>query len=103
MKRLYKYVIRLLKWMIAMGTPSCAAIGSRISRSIDGEVSAWDRLMIRLHTFGCEFCARYRRQLLYIHDQIQKTESFEAPGEARMSAAGRKHLKKMLRDANSSH
>lgn len=103
MKRIYKNIIRLLKWMIAMGTPSCAVIGSRISRSIDGEVSAWDRLMIRLHTYACEFCARYRQQLLYIHNQIQKTESFADPDEARMSAAKRDHLKKMLRDANSSH
>jgi len=86
-----------------MLTPSCEVVGYKISRSIDGETSVLDNLIIRLHTFGCVFCDRYRHQLIHIHEKLQKMQPAAAENELpAMGKASREQLKKILRDANRS-
>ncbi len=84
-----------------MLTPSCEVVGYKISRSIDGETSFLDNLLVRLHTFGCVFCDRYRRQLIHIHEKLQKVQpdisSDELPA---LGKASREKLKNILRNAD---
>ena len=101
MKRIYGFLSKIIKRIIAMLTPSCVTVGYKISRSIDGETSFLDNLIIRLHTFGCIFCERYRRQLIHIHEKLQKIQS-DIPSDdlPALGKAAHEKLKNILRNAD---
>lgn len=58
--------------MMAMMTPSCEIVTRQISESYDRKLSLRERIGIRVHTFGCILCERYRLQLMAIHRLLQK-------------------------------
>jgi len=102
MKRIYKFLAKLVKRMIAMSTPSCEIIGFKISQSIDAEASFFDKLLIRLHTFGCIYCYRYRQQLVHLHDKLQGLQPDDTLDSANLSTAACEHMKHVLRDSSAS-
>ena len=73
--------------IIARITPSCEVIGRKISESMDHQCSLRDRMIIKIHLFGCVLCERYRRQLLAIQGIFNRyAQEMEAgPGIAGMS------------------
>src|SRR5215471_18023078 len=42
---------------------SCKELSEKASDYLEGELSAWTRMKIRLHVFLCEHCRRYLHQL----------------------------------------
>lgn len=62
---------RLMNLIMSM-MPSCDVISQRISESYDRKLSLRERMSIRIHTLGCKMCERYRRQLVVIHDILQR-------------------------------
>ena len=52
-------------------TPTCEVVTKKISESMDHQISTRDRLRIRIHLLGCEFCARYEKQLVTIRQLIE--------------------------------
>jgi len=92
----------LLMKLMAMMTPSCEIITHRISESYDRKISFRERLSIRIHTLGCVLCERYRRQLLSIHDILQR---YSGDGEfieedEILPQASKERLKQRLQDSS---
>lgn len=48
---------------------SCKDVADRASALIDGELSAWDALQIRLHLAMCKGCGRFIEQMR-VTDQL---------------------------------
>jgi glutaredoxin 3 len=66
---------------------SCKELSERASDYLDGELSPWTRMEIRLHIFLCEHCRRYLRQLRLAVDTFAlsaKTDDEERAGENRI-------------------
>ena len=72
MKRLILKVNPWMMMVIARMTPSCEVIGRKISESMDHQCSLRDRMIIKIHLFGCILCERYRRQLLAIEGILNR-------------------------------
>ena len=88
--------------MMAMMTPSCEIITHRISESFDRKLTLRERLSIRIHTLGCVLCNRYRRQLVAIHDILQRySDNGEFAGEDEtLPQASKERLKQQLHDSS---
>ncbi len=57
---------------------SCKDVADRASALIDGELSTWDALQIRLHLAMCKGCGRFIEQMR-LTDQL--TAEVADPGE----------------------
>ena len=71
-----------------------------ISESMDRKLPLFQRMGIRLHLMMCEFCSRYRKQLLFIRQTLR---SGHAPSDSDctssgLSAEARKRIKKYVLD-----
>jgi glutaredoxin 3 len=65
---------------------SCEELSAKASDYLEGEVSPWLRMQIRLHVFLCEHCRRYLHQLRLAVDALAlsaKTDA-EERGEDRI-------------------
>jgi glutaredoxin 3 len=49
---------------------SCKELSEKASDYLDGELSPWGRMQIRLHMFLCEHCRRYLRQMRLAVDAL---------------------------------
>lgn len=70
MANLTKRIVDFMMPVMEKMTPACDIITQKISRSMDEKLSLKDRLQIRIHTFGCELCSRYRNQLITMRRMI---------------------------------
>ena len=78
MKKIVHKINMSLMMLIAMGTPSCEIIGRKISESFDHPLTIKERIQIKIHLLGCEFCLRYRDQLIKLHQMASKlADDFE--------------------------
>lgn len=96
-----KSIKKILKKMINRLTPSCEIISQKVSESMDHRLPLSDRIAIRLHLMVCQFCNRYRLQLLAIRDALnEKTKLEEPPGTGNecLSDQAREKMKKALRE-----
>lgn len=73
-----------------------------ISQSMDTSLPIVKRIRLRLHLRICEWCARYKRQLLLIRETLRR---FDAAGDRPEGRAGeilsedaRERIKKSLRN-----
>ena len=94
LKQINKWLMMLIMWL----TPSCEVITKKVSESLDHKLSPYDRLMIRLHTMECHLCARYRTQLLALHEAVQRlSDRFDELDDARLPEESKARIRKTLR------
>ncbi len=72
-----KGIQKLLMGAISILTPSCKVITHKISESMDHPISTYEKFQIRLHTMGCKFCNRYRKQLILVHSLLENYSESE--------------------------
>lgn len=62
-----KFLIKILKNMLMMATgmitPTCEVISQKVSESLDHDIGFYDKVRIKIHHIGCEFCRRYEEQI----------------------------------------
>jgi len=97
-----KIIMQIIKPVMDRLTPSCEVITQKVSRSMDEPLSFKERLQVRIHLMMCEFCTRYRQQLLTIRRRIQQhAEEWEegaVPSEAHLSPEAKQRIKEKLND-----
>jgi hypothetical protein len=47
---------------------NCKEVSRRISESMDHNISLYQRMLIRMHLLMCRYCARFRRQVLFLRE-----------------------------------
>ncbi len=47
---------------------NCKEVSRRISESMDHDISLYQRMLIRMHVLMCRYCARFRRQVLFLRE-----------------------------------
>jgi hypothetical protein len=45
---------------------NCREVSRRISESMDHHLPLYERMLIRMHLLMCRYCARFRRQVLFL-------------------------------------
>ncbi len=101
MKKVFVSLNKFVMKLIAMGTPSCEVITHKISESLDHPLSRKDRLMIRLHTYSCIFCARYRQQLLVLHEAMNRyAVQYPQTEDIGLSEETKEQIKEKLKKEN---
>lgn len=80
---------------------SCAEIMSLSSDSLTRALTAGERLQLRLHLMGCDWCTRYAQQVKALRVVVQKhPEWFEATPSVKFSAEARARIRRSLRAAS---
>ena len=51
---------------------SCKEASRLVSQQQDGDVSSWQRLVLRLHLAVCDGCERLERQLRFLRTAMRK-------------------------------
>lgn len=100
MANLAKKIIDFMMPVMEKLTPTCEIISQKISRSMDEKISIMDKLQIKIHTFGCVLCARYRDQLITMRRMLEKyskkvEEDISGPSE-RLSEEAAERMKLAL-------
>jgi len=97
-----KIVMKLIKPIIDRLTPTCEVITEKISKSLDEPLSLKEKIQIRVHTFTCILCARYREQLLAIRKlitrELEQTEDISLDKDLQLPENARERIKDQLRD-----
>ncbi|HHM23434.1 MAG TPA: zf-HC2 domain-containing protein [Bacteroidetes bacterium] len=72
----------LLMMLLHKLTPSCDIVTRKVSESLDRKLNLWEKIQVSLHLMVCEFCNRYRDQLLAIHQTLERhSHAGEPPPE----------------------
>ena len=79
-------------------SPSCRHVALLQSRSLDGPLSFWERLGMRLHLVLCRWCRRYRDQIHFIRKAAQDECRLHGHSHAGLPPASREQLKELLRE-----
>ncbi len=61
---------------------SCKEVATRASALIDGELSTWEALQMRLHLAMCKGCERFIGQLRTTRDLTESLPATEPPDKA---------------------
>ena len=97
-----KFIIKFIKPAIDRLTPTCEVITEKISKSLDEPLSLKEKIQIRVHTFTCILCARYREQLLAIRKlitrELEQTEDISLDKDLQLPENARERIKDQLRD-----
>jgi len=80
---------------------SCRQISILVSESLDRELPLRKRVAVWLHLMMCRFCARYRKQLLFLRDAAdayarQGEDLFSADSDS-LSPEAHERIKRALR------
>jgi RNA polymerase sigma-70 factor (ECF subfamily) len=51
---------------------TCREASRLISESLDRRISFWERIILKFHLLMCKFCSRYKRQMLFTREVIQR-------------------------------
>ena len=88
----------MLMMLLQKFTPSCDVITHKVSESLDRKLSLRERLQVSFHLMVCEFCTRYRDQLLAIHKTLERHTLAEEPPASlgSLSEEAREKIKQML-------
>jgi hypothetical protein len=81
---------------------SCAHAAELISRSLETNISWWQRFALRLHLFGCDLCRRFKRQLALVEEAGRRIGDGQNIGmrEAGLSKEARKRIQEAVAQAN---
>lgn len=97
-----KFIIKFIKPVIDRLTPTCEVITEKISKSLDEPLTLKEKIQIRVHTFTCILCARYREQLLAIRKlitrEIEQTEEISLDKNVQLPETTKKRIKDQLWD-----
>jgi hypothetical protein len=81
---------------------SCKDVTKLLSESMDRSLPLGKRIGVRLHLLICNFCARYKRQLLLIRETAMRlAETVGAPGESfgdTLSEEARERIRQSIRN-----
>ena len=92
-----------LKWQLilflARRLPDCKTITPTLSESIDRKLTLKERIIVRLHLFTCEACARYLDQIRLLHDLIHDHQ--HEPAISSLNETAKERMKAALTSINS--
>ena len=71
----------------------CRDLSERASDYLNGELSLWDLLQVRLHIFLCRHCHRYVEQLRMVVDALRLSKEDPLPSESGEEEAVRRLLR----------
>ena len=63
-----------LIYRLAARLPDCKTITLLMSRSLDENISLWERLKMHLHKLMCRACSRYLTQIRFLRRAMQINE-----------------------------
>ncbi len=99
MNKTSKLAAQVLMLIMDKLTPSCGIITHKISKSMDHNISVYERLQIKLHIIGCKICNRYKKQLATINEAFENYANEETLDQkSTLSDEARQKIKKMLSD-----
>lgn len=78
---------------------NCKDVSYKISESMDRHLPYPHRLLIRLHLLMCRYCARFRRQLIFMNKLSRYKDATEKvpPSEMTLSTQARERISKTLK------
>ena len=78
---------------------NCKDVSHKISESMDMHLPYQQRLLIRFHLLMCRYCARFRRQLIFMKKLSRHKDATEKvpPSEMTLSAQARERISKLLK------
>ena len=102
-----KLLFQKLKWhlilWLARRLPDCKHMTRELGESLDRKQSWRDGVVMKLHVFTCEACARYREQVAFLKTAVHahgKRDSNAAEfSTATLSAESKERIKALLRNS----
>ena len=81
--------------------PDCKDITALISRSMEKDLSFWERTVLKTHLYTCIDCRRYLSQIEFLSEVFEKQEEKREQGEfaPRLSADAAERLKNALKSS----
>jgi hypothetical protein len=78
---------------------NCKDVSYKISESMDRYLPYQQRLLIRFHLLMCRYCARFRRQLIFMNKLSRHKGTTEKvpPSEMTLSTQARERISKLLK------
>lgn len=78
---------------------NCKKVSRRVSESMDRNLAPHQRLFTRIHLLMCKYCARFRKQLLFLRETARFIEYSPDDLETStlLSSEARNRMKQMLR------
>ena len=80
---------------------SCKEVSYLVSESLDRRLPFWQRVRVRLHLLMCRFCARFRRQTLFLRaaarHYLMAVESTDNVASVGLSPEARERIKRSLK------
>ncbi|MGH9902634.1 MAG: zf-HC2 domain-containing protein, partial [Pyrinomonadaceae bacterium] len=89
-----------LRSVVKKYSPACKQITALVSRSLDRQLSFRQRLLLRLHLFGCRACALFREQLRLLRSLVRRraqSADFATSPETILPAEARERIGLALR------
>ncbi len=85
---------------------SCKQATELMSLSLDGKLSLYQRVALKIHLLMCKFCSRCWKQLLFVRDAVHKcserAEEMDIMPEHSLSAEACERIKNALKEESPS-
>ena len=77
----------------------CKDVSQKVSRSMDIQLPYFHRIAIEMHLMMCQYCARFRRQLIMLREMSRHIDSDRPKTETsnKLSRASKERIKNSLR------
>ena len=102
MSKLKHIVQKAMMSFMSKLTPTCDVVTQKLSQSMDHKLSFRDRIGVKIHLMGCEFCERYRKQLLNLQKMFVKysvtIDNEDILGGTRLRPEAKEKIKKMIQE-----
>ena len=56
---------------------NCKEVTRRVSESMDHRLPLYQRMLIRMHLLICRYCARFRRQIMFLRELCRSRQPDE--------------------------
>ena len=53
---------------------NCKEVSRRVSESMDHSLPLYQRMLIRVHLLMCRYCARFRRQVMFLREFCRRRQ-----------------------------
>jgi predicted anti-sigma-YlaC factor YlaD len=81
---------------------SCKKATELMSLSLDGKLSLYQRVALKMHLFMCKFCSRYWKQMLFVRDAVhrcsERAEEIDFMSDYSLSPEACERIKKSLKE-----
>ncbi|MFC1814725.1 zf-HC2 domain-containing protein [Thermodesulfobacteriota bacterium] len=77
---------------------NCKEVSRRVSESMDRRLPLYQRILIRMHLLMCRYCARFRRQVMFLRELCRSRQLDEhfADASVVMPPAVRERIRQVL-------